>query len=70
MDLAVGGLSSFLGVDLVPVANGAHIFPALSTPTPSSMKVKGAASDETAAAFTAGHAQKAKRATGSFRVRV
>ena len=62
------GLASFLGVDLVPVANGAHIFGALSTPTPSGMKVKGSAADETAAAFTA-DPQKAKRGTGSFRVR-
>ena len=62
------GLSSFLGVDLVPVANGAHIFPALTTGTPAGMKTKGSAADETATAFTA-DAQKPKRATGSFRVR-
>ena len=62
------GLASFLGVDLVPVANGAHIFPALTTGTPAGMKTKGSAADETAAAFTA-DAQKPKRATGSFRVR-
>ena len=60
--------SSWLGVDMVPVSDGAHVFPSLSTATPSGMKTKGSSADETAAAFTA-DAKKPKRATGSARFR-
>lgn len=63
------GHAAFLGIDLVSVGPGAHSFPALTTPTPSGPKAAGDNADETAAAFTAA-SQKAKRVTGSFRVRM
>ena len=62
------GVAAFLGVDLVSVGSGAHTFPALTTGTPSGMKTKGSAADETAAVIAA-DAQTAKRCTGAFRVR-
>ena len=61
------GALAFLGVDLVTVGSGAHMFPALTTPTVTAAKAKSGAADETAAAFTAAPLTP-RRVTGSFRV--
>ena len=61
------GAAAFLGVDLVTVGSGAHMFPALTTATPTAAKAKSGAADETAAAFTATPLTP-RRVTGSFRI--
>ena len=61
------GAAEFLGVDLVTVGSGAHMFPALTTATPTAAKAKSGAADETAAAFTATPLTP-RRVTGSFRI--
>ena len=61
------GAAAFLGVDLVTVGAGAHMFPVLSTATPTAAKAKSATADETAAAFTAAPLTP-RRVTGSFRI--
>ena len=61
------GAAAFLGVDLVTVGSGAHMFPVLTTATQSGPKAKSAAADETAAAFTAAPLTP-RRVTGSFRI--
>ena len=61
------GAAAFLGVDLVTVGSDAHMFPALTTATPTAAKAKSGAADETAAVFTAA-ALTPRRVTGSFRI--
>ena len=63
------GAASFLGVDLVTVGSGVHMFPALTTATAVAAKAKGVAADETAAAFTAAPLTP-RRVTGSFRIQL
>ena len=63
------GVAGFLGIDMPQVGGGTASHPVLTTGTPAGMKDKGAAADETAAAFTISTSTP-KRVTGSFRVRV
>ena len=63
------GVAGFLGIDMPQVGGGTASHPVLTTGTPAGMKAKGAAADETAAAFTISTSTP-KRVTGSFRVRV
>ena len=63
------GVAGFLGIDMPQVGGGTASHPVLTTGTPAGMKEKGAAADETAAAFTISTSTP-KRVTGSFRVRV
>ena len=63
------GVAGFLGIDMPQVGGGTASHPVLTTGTPAGMKVKGAAADETEAAFTISTSTP-KRVTGSFRVRV
>ena len=63
------GVAGFLGIDMPQVGGGTASHPVLTTGTPAAMKAKGAAADETAAAFTISTSTP-KRVTGSFRVRV
>ena len=63
------GVAGFLGIDIPQVGGGTASHPVLTTGTPAGMKAKGAAADETAAAFTISTSTP-KRVTGSFRVRV
>ena len=62
-------VAGFLGIDMPQVGGGTASHPVLTTGTPAGMKAKGAAADETAAAFTISTSTP-KRVTGSFRVRV
>ena len=62
-------VAGFLGIDMPQVGGGTASHPVLTTGTPAAMKAKGAAADETAAAFTISTSTP-KRVTGSFRVRV
>ena len=61
------GAAAFLGVDLVTVNGGMHMFPALTTPTTTAAKAKSGAADETVAVFTAAPLTP-RRVTGSFRI--
>ena len=61
------GAAAFLGVDLVTVGSGVHMFPALTTATATAAKAESVAADETAAAFTAAPLTP-RRVTGSFRI--
>ena len=63
------GVAGFLGIDMPQVGGGTASHPVLTTGTPAGMKAKGAAADETEAAFTISTSTP-KRVTGSFRVRV
>ena len=63
------GVAGFLGIDMPQVGGGTASHPVLTTGTPAGMKGKGAAADETEAAFTISTSTP-KRVTGSFRVRV
>ena len=63
------GVAGFLGIDMPQVGGGTASHPVLTTGTPAGMKEKGAAADETEAAFTISTSTP-KRVTGSFRVRV
>ena len=63
------GVAGFLGIDMPQVGGGTASHPVLTTGTPAGMKAKGAAADETVAAFTISTSTP-KRVTGSFRVRV
>ena len=63
------GVAGFLGIDMPQVGGGTASHPVLTTGTPAGMKAKGAAADETEAAFTVSTSTP-KRVTGSFRVRV
>ena len=63
------GVAGFLGIDMPQVGGGTASHPVLTTGVPAGMKVKGAAADETEAAFTVSTSTP-KRVTGSFRVRV
>ena len=63
------GVAGFLGIDMPQVGGGTASHPVLTTGTPAGMKAKGAAADETEAAFTISTSTP-KRITGSFRVRV
>ena len=63
------GVAGFLGIDMPQVGGGTASHPVLTTGTPAGMKEKGAAADETEAAFTISSSTP-KRVTGSFRVRV
>ena len=63
------GAAGFLGIDMPQVGGGTASHPVLTTGTPAGMKAKGAAADETVAAFTISTSTP-KRVTGSFRVRV
>ena len=62
-------IAGFLGIDMPQVGGGTASHPVLTTGTPAGMKAKGAAADETEAAFTISTSTP-KRVTGSFRVRV
>ena len=62
-------IAGFLGIDMPQVGGGTASHPVLTTGTPAGMKAKGAAADETEAAFTISTSTP-KRITGSFRVRV
>ena len=61
------GAIAFLGVDLVTVNPGMHMFPSLTTGTTTAAKSKSAAADEAVAAFTAAPLAP-RRVTGSFRI--
>ena len=63
------GVAEFLGIDMPQVGGGTASHPVLTTGTPAGMKAKGAAADETEAAFTISTSTP-KKVTGSFRVRV
>ena len=63
------GVAGFLGIDMPQVGGGTASHPVLTTGTPAGMKAKGAAADETEAAFTISSSTP-KRVTGSFRIRV
>ena len=63
------GVAGFLGIDMPQVGGRTASHPVLTTGTPAGMKAKGAAADETEAAFTISTSTP-KRVTGSFRVRV
>ena len=62
-------VAGYLGIDMHQAGSGTPSFPVLTTGTPAAMKVKGAAADETAGAFTV-VTSSPKRVTGAFRVRV
>ena len=57
-------VAGYLGIDMHQAGSGTPSFPVLTTGTPAAMKVKGAAADETAGAFTV-VTSSPKRVTGS-----